>query len=66
MKKIPYQDSKKILSYFDLSDEAKELVNDALPPIEVIRVLQKAALNIDLTTFIAHALPMRESIWWRR
>lgn len=64
MKKIPYQDSKKILSYFDLSDEAKVLVNDALPPIEVIRVLQKAALNIDLTTFIAHALPMRESIWW--
>lgn len=64
MKKIPYQDSKKILSYFDLSDEAKDVVQDSLPPIEVIRVLQKESLNIDLATFIAHALPMRESIWW--
>ncbi|GAL33768.1 twin-arginine translocation pathway signal [Vibrio maritimus] len=39
-------------------------MQDSLPPVEVIRVLQKADLNIDLATFIAHALPMRESIWW--
>lgn len=64
MKKIPYDNCKNIFTYFELSDEAKELVNETLAPADVIHILKQANLNIDLTTFIAHALPMRESIWW--
>lgn len=64
MKKIPYQDSAKLLSYFDLSDEAEQVIDSKDSPIAVIEALKKAELNIDLASFFAHALPMREAIWW--
>ncbi|WP_194436108.1 DUF6931 family protein [Vibrio fluminensis] len=64
MKKIPYQNSQKILSRFELSDDAKPLIETNSSPAAVIATLEKRALYIDLANFFAHALPMRESIWW--
>ena len=64
MKKIPYKNSAQILAHFELSEEASALVNGETLPTEAIAKLQEAGLNIDLTNYLAHALPMREAIWW--
>jgi len=63
-KKIPLSSSEVILSRFDPSPEALEVVDPKLPPAQTIQLLRSAGLLIDLTIFFAHALPMRESIWW--
>ena len=63
-KKIPYQSSSQIIPRFQASEEAKECINDELPIDQVIVSLQKSELYNDLVQFLAHALPVRESIWW--
>ncbi|MBU2898833.1 DUF6931 family protein [Vibrio hepatarius] len=63
-KKIPYQSSTQIMPRFQASDDAKEIIGEDLPIDQVIIHLQKAELNYDLVQFLAHALPVRESIWW--
>ena len=64
MKKIPYASSTDILSYIALSEEAELVVQSDAPPLEVITQLNQAECYIDLGHFFAHALPMREAIWW--
>lgn len=63
-KKIPYQDSSTILRHVKLSEKAAELVDPNATPSDVIELLAEEKLNIDLTHFFCHALPMREVIWW--
>jgi len=63
-KKIPYQTCGQILPRFTASDEASELLNPELTIEESIQVLQAEKLNNDLVQFLAHALPVREAIWW--
>ncbi|WFB49219.1 hypothetical protein P6988_11745 [Vibrio coralliilyticus] len=63
-KKIPYQSSAQILPRFQASDEAKEVIGEEQPIDQVIKKLQEAKLYNDLIQFLAHALPVRESIWW--
>lgn len=64
MKKVPFQTSQTILKHFELSDEMQELVDGSATPQDVVELLKKHDANIDLANFWAHALPMRESIWW--
>ncbi|WP_211091865.1 DUF6931 family protein [Vibrio agarilyticus] len=64
MKKIPYAQSHSILTHFELSPEAADVIDGNWAPIEVITQLQKQRLYLDLTAFFAHALPMREALWW--
>lgn len=64
MKKVPFQKAMPVLKHFELSDEVSELVDPNASLEEVIELLQKVDANIDLANFWAHALPMRESIWW--
>ncbi|MEH6578011.1 MAG: hypothetical protein V7731_13130 [Amphritea sp.] len=63
-KKIPYQQSQPILQRFELSKDAAACVSAAMPPAEIVSILQANKLNIDLVNFFCHALPMREVIWW--
>ena len=63
-KKIPYQSSTQIMPRFQASDDAKEVIGEELQIDQVIIRLQEAELNYDLVQFLAHALPVRESIWW--
>lgn len=63
-KKIPFTESEQILSRVELSSEAQALVDGKALPSVTIQVLFDNQLYIDLTNFIAHALPVRESIWW--
>ncbi len=63
-KKIPFQDCKALLSHFELSEDAAELVTSNLSPKDAIDSLYQNSLFLDLTHFFCHALPMREVLWW--
>ncbi|MCZ2720854.1 hypothetical protein O1D97_04145 [Marinomonas sp. 15G1-11] len=63
-KKIPFQDCKMLFTHVELSEEAMALINQDCSPKEVIDILQKEKMFLDLTHFFCHALPMREVIWW--
>ncbi|MDC5707759.1 hypothetical protein OPW41_17770 [Vibrio europaeus] len=63
-KKIPYQTCGQILPRYTASDEAKELLDEELSVEQTIQLLQQNQLNNDLVQFLAHALPVREAIWW--
>ncbi|GLT18004.1 hypothetical protein GCM10007938_17820 [Vibrio zhanjiangensis] len=63
-KKIPYQSSTQIVPRFQASDEAQKLLSEELPIDHAIVCLQEAELYNDLVQFLAHALPVRECIWW--
>lgn len=64
MKKVPFNNVAPILKQFELSPEALQLVTPDLSVTESIERLTKAELFVDLVNFWAHALPMREAIWW--
>lgn len=64
MKKVPFQTCQVILKHFELSEEVQELVDANASPEEIVQLLTEQQANIDLANFWAHALPMRESIWW--
>lgn len=63
-KKIPYQSCGQILPRFSASEEALEVLNEEMPVAQAIQTLQENELNNDLIQFLAHALPVREAIWW--
>ena len=64
MKKVPFNSIAPILKQFDLSDDAAEIVAPEMTVAEATALLGKAELSVDLVNFWAHALPMREGIWW--
>ncbi|MGF1681916.1 DUF6931 family protein [Photobacterium minamisatsumaniensis] len=64
MKKIPYSNSAPIFAHFELSEEAEQFVEKEAAPIDVIEQLKEAKCFIELANFFAHALPVREAIWW--
>lgn len=63
-KKIPFATSEQILARMDLSEEALGVIAPKDSPADNIAALFENKLYIDFTNFVAHALPMRESIWW--
>ncbi|EMA8958429.1 hypothetical protein U5315_002510 [Vibrio fluvialis] len=64
MKKIPYPAASSVVKRTKLSDDAMDLIELQDTPQAAMTVLEEAGLNVDLTHFLAHALPMREAIWW--
>ncbi|NAW59569.1 MULTISPECIES: DUF6931 family protein [unclassified Vibrio] len=63
-KKIPFAAGIQVLNRFNASDEAKALINDEMSVTNSIQTLSEHELNFDLIQFLAHALPVRECIWW--
>ncbi|MGY3569796.1 DUF6931 family protein [Vibrio paucivorans] len=63
-KKIPYKSSAQILPRFKISDDAAALIEEEASVEQTIQVLNDNALYSDLVQFLAHALPVREAIWW--
>lgn len=64
MKKVPFQTAQPILKHVELSEEVRDLVDANGTPQAVIERLKAQQANLDLANFWAHALPMREAIWW--
>ncbi|MGB1237001.1 MAG: DUF6931 family protein [Pseudomonadales bacterium] len=63
-KKIPFDSSESLWRRFDPSQDVLDTLALTLSPEQTIAQLYDAQLYIDMANFIAHALPMRESIWW--
>jgi hypothetical protein len=63
-KKIPLTTSEPIWQRIAPSPEASETIDLQSEPQQCIADLLAGRHFIDLSNFIAHALPMRESIWW--
>jgi hypothetical protein len=47
-----------------LSPEAVALLDPTVVPRIYLDRLREAGLHLDLITFLAHALPKREAVWW--
>ena len=62
--KIPHQFAEDILALYQPSAEIKALTEAEMSPAELVNKAMEAELFSDTVTFIAHGLPIRESIWW--
>ncbi|MCW8327858.1 Twin-arginine translocation pathway signal [Photobacterium sp. SDRW27] len=62
--KIPHQTADDILRLYEASDELTDLAELHNKPSTLIHAAIDAELFSDAVIFIAHALPVREAIWW--
>ncbi|OEE78086.1 DUF6931 family protein [Vibrio genomosp. F6] len=62
--KVPYSDSKQVLSLFEASAALLPLAEKHLLPFDLIYAAFDDELFSEAVTYLAHALPVRESIWW--
>ena len=62
--KIPYQKAKCILSLYEAGEAIIELMDDQTTPTALLEKAMTQELFSDAVTFLAHALPVRESVWW--
>ena len=62
--KIETETAAEICAYFDLQDEAKPLLRDGMNPYDFVTALIEKRRCVDAVRFMAHALPVREGIWW--
>jgi hypothetical protein len=53
-----------ICANFDLAGAAKKLLRDGMTPQEFVTVLVENKRFLEAIDFMAHALPVRETIWW--
>jgi hypothetical protein len=62
--KITAATAAEVCEHFDLQDEAKQLLRDGMNPRDFASALIESDHCIDAIEFMAHALPVRECIWW--
>ncbi|MFT5559507.1 MAG: hypothetical protein ACI9RZ_001993 [Sphingobacteriales bacterium] len=62
--KIPQQNALDILALYEASDELTELAVLQNDPAKLIDAAVGQELFSDIVIFIAHALPVREAVWW--
>lgn len=62
--KIRAATATEVCANFELDVEAKPLLRDGMTPAEFVTALVENKMYIDAIDFIAHALPVREGIWW--
>ncbi|WP_019613326.1 DUF6931 family protein [Psychromonas ossibalaenae] len=62
--KIPHHSAADILSLYEASDEFIELAQQHSDPASLIDCAVEQQLFSDVVIFIAHALPVREAVWW--
>lgn len=64
LKKIPYQHAVDILLRYQQDKSLKAKVSAGMAPVQLINQLYDNQQWFELVTFLCHALPVRESIWW--
>ncbi|VAW59623.1 hypothetical protein MNBD_GAMMA11-2254 [hydrothermal vent metagenome] len=64
MRKVEVEKAKSITQHFEFIDEFQPALDDELPPAEYIQILTDNEHYQDAVTFLAHALPAREAVWW--
>ena len=64
LKKIPYRYAEDVLHLYSPEKAFIQLTHKEMTPFELIQAGMKKALFSDCMFFLAHALPLREAIWW--
>lgn len=64
MKKVQTKLASEICAHIDLEKEAKALIDPAFTPEQYLKALMNDKQFSSAVTFLAHALPKRESVWW--
>jgi len=64
LKKVKAARAKEVCQHFDLKEEARPLLRDELSPKEFLEVLLANQQHAAAISFVAHALPPREAVWW--
>ncbi len=62
--KIPYQHIREVLTKFNANAELLKIAEEYSSPSAFISQLGQLKRYSDLVICLAHALPLRESIWW--
>ncbi|OAN17816.1 Twin-arginine translocation pathway signal [Photobacterium jeanii] len=62
--KIPQLNATDILDLYEASEELLTLAKQHEQPASLIRAAINAELYSDTAIFLAHALPVREAVWW--
>jgi hypothetical protein len=62
--KIQAATAEEVCARFDLKKESRQLLKDGMSPQEFVAVLIENKKLIDAIDFMAHALPVREALWW--
>jgi hypothetical protein len=62
--KIQAATAAEVCANFDLDVEAKPLLRDGMKPHEFLAALTEQKKFVEAIDFMAHALPVREGIWW--
>ncbi|MGN1392587.1 MAG: DUF6931 family protein [Succinivibrionaceae bacterium] len=63
-KKIQDETVENILKTYEASPEILKVVNPQMSPDQFLQAAIDNKLYVDAVTFLAHALPLRESIYW--
>ncbi|MPY22321.1 Twin-arginine translocation pathway signal [Shewanella psychropiezotolerans] len=62
--KIPYQSAQDILDLYTPEVSFSQLANKKMLPLELIEIAFENELYAEAVMYLAHALPLRETIWW--
>ncbi len=64
MKKVTASTAQAITRHFELLDESHPLLEAEHSPAEFLQILIDNGHYHDAATFLAHAIPAREAVWW--
>lgn len=64
MKKITTNLASDVVEQYELNKEVKLLLTENQTPAKFLKVLIDEGHYQDAITFLAHAMPVREAVWW--
>lgn len=64
MKKVTARTAQAISRHFELLDESQPLLEAEHTPAEFLQILIDNGHYHDAATFLAHAIPAHEAVWW--
>src|SRR5215813_9252935 len=64
LKKVTAPRARDVCAHFDLSEEAKGLLDDVIAPAAFLELLIEKGHLLDAIRLLAFALPKREAVWW--
>lgn len=62
--KVPYQKAQDILALYSANEDFSKLADETMTPYSLIQAALEQSLHADVVCYLAHALPVRESVWW--
>lgn len=62
--KVPYQKAQDILALYSANEDFSKLADETMTPYSLIQAALEQSLHADVVCYLAHALPVREAVWW--